>query len=505
MLPALFLGAGIMLSGCGGSGSSSSTTGPGATPVGPVAPVSAARGTLIQPPTLTLSLDAAGVASQVRNISTPVAVIAGTPTCGVDIYHFEYGTVGAAGESTTASGALFVPTGSAPQCGGKQPLVLYGHGSTLQQRFNAANFTDLTSDAPGSVVEPVALFAAQGYIVVVPNYAGYDTSSLNYHPEHIADQNGKDMIDGLTAVRTAFPTLPVPLTENGKLFLAGYSEGGYVTMATHRAMQAAGIAVTASVPQSGDYTSIGYESLGAPDAIIGLASYSEDDAVRLVMQITAWQKASGNVYTNPSDLYSAAYSSKMETLVPTNLDTSTFVSSGLFPAYMVGNDIPGFSSFTPAQQALFGPPAQSLMKTSYLAPLLADFTANPCPITSSTAPLNCSPASTMRKAWLNNDLRTWTPTAPMLICGGHADPEVPFFNAQMIQAYFQAHGITVPVLDVDSPITANDPYAQAKQAFITVRQSVINSGGDPDSQDNYHGLEVSAACTVAASGYFGTF
>ena len=27
-----------------------------------------------------------------------------------------------------------------------------------------------------------AVFAAQGYIVVAPNYAGYDGSTLDYHP-----------------------------------------------------------------------------------------------------------------------------------------------------------------------------------------------------------------------------------------------------------------------------------------------------------------------------------
>ena len=51
-----------------------------------------------------------------------------------------------------------------------------------------------------------ATFAAQGYIVVAPNYAGYDTSALAYHPYLNADQQSKDMIDALTAARSALPT-----------------------------------------------------------------------------------------------------------------------------------------------------------------------------------------------------------------------------------------------------------------------------------------------------------
>ena len=90
--------------------------------------------------------------------------------------------------------------------------------------------------------------------MVAANYAGYDTSTLDYHPYLIADQQSKDMIDSLTAARAALPTAEVPgSSDNGKLFISGYSQGGYVAMATHSAMQAAGLRVTALAPMSGPY------------------------------------------------------------------------------------------------------------------------------------------------------------------------------------------------------------------------------------------------------------
>ena len=101
-------------------------------------------------------------------------------------------------------------------------------------------------------------------------------------------------------------------------------------------------------------------------------------------------------------------------------------------------------------------------------------------------------------AAVKNDLRTWTPTQPMLMCGGHGDPNVAFANAQLAQAYFQAHGTTVAVLDVDSPITANDPYANAKNAFLAAENNIIAAGGDPATSDNYHGTTAFAGCNVAA-------
>src|SRR6202000_1572333 len=122
-----------------------------------------------------------------------------------------------------------------------QPIVLYAHGTQTDRAFT---MTDLSND---EALALAALFASQGYIVVAPNYAGYDTSTLAYHPYLVAAQQARDMIDALAAARTALPVASLTLTkDNGKLFITGYSQGGFVAMATHRAMQAAGLTVTAS-------------------------------------------------------------------------------------------------------------------------------------------------------------------------------------------------------------------------------------------------------------------
>lgn len=498
---AVLLAAGLILSACGSGG----TSNPAST--APSMPATIARGALLQnPPPRVASLDAAALNTLLNTRGPVFTALAGAPKCGIDVHHFEYGTVGAGGESTTASGALLVPTGNDPACQGKRPLLVYGHGSSLQHKMNMAELNDLSNEGAGRVLLPAALFAAQGYIVVAPNYAGYDTSKLNYHPHHIADQNGKDLIDTLAATRAALPNLASPASENGKLFLTGYSEGGYVTMATHRALQLAGIAVTASVPMSGSYAeSVPYENLATAGALGDLANVSLESRLQLLMQITAWQKANGALYETTDDVYTANYSKDIERLLPTDMDLNALVSSGKFPPYLLGNDAPGYASLSPAQQAAFGPPAQSLIKTSYLVPLLADIASKPCPVGDAAAPLNCAPTHKARLAWLKNDLRTWTPTAPMLMCGGHADPEVGFYNAQLSQAYFAAHGAHVPVLDVDSPLGDNDPYALPKKVYAQTRTLIMQAGGNPDSTENYHGGTVNLACHIAARDFFSRF
>ena len=160
----------------------------------------------------------------------------------MDFYYVKFWTVGGANETTESSGALMVPTGAASGCSGPRPIVLYAHGTNTDKSLNIADVTN-PSNSEGVLI--AAMFAAQGFIVVAPNYAGYDISTLGYHPYLNAEQQSGEMIDILTAARTALPkTLSSATSDSGKLFVTGYSEGGYVAMATQRALQAAGASVT---------------------------------------------------------------------------------------------------------------------------------------------------------------------------------------------------------------------------------------------------------------------
>jgi len=211
-------------------------------------------GTLIQsPPLRVASLNAADLTTQLTATSQGQALVAlaGTPTCGVDFHYFQYQTVGGKGEQTTASGAIMAPTGGTG-CSGARPILVYTHGTAVTKAYNIANISDSTNEAWQESAMIGAFFAAHGYIVVASNYAGYDSSPLPYHPYLNADQQSQDVINALTAARTAISNgLPSGVSDNGKLFVTGYSQGGHVAMATHRAMEAAGMTVTAAAPMSG--------------------------------------------------------------------------------------------------------------------------------------------------------------------------------------------------------------------------------------------------------------
>src|ERR1700748_3265966 len=120
-----------LLAACGHDPDSAPATPPDPTPT---------RGQLLSTPTLAGSYSASDLLSMLSSdpLGKLLLQLTFTPTCTVNVYHMEYETVGGAGEATTASGALMVPTGSAASCQGARPLVMYAHGTNASKTFNMA-------------------------------------------------------------------------------------------------------------------------------------------------------------------------------------------------------------------------------------------------------------------------------------------------------------------------------------------------------------------------------
>src|ERR1700722_15385341 len=477
---------------------------------------SMARGQLLQsPPELLSTVTASDLLLTLNAASNQqLFALSGAPVCDVLMYRIEYATVGGANEPTTASGALMVPTALGSTCTGKRPILLYPDGTTTDRMFT---MTD-TSNAEALFL--TALFASKGYIVVAPNYAGYDTSTLSYHPYLIADQQSKDMIDALTAARTALPFASATLTEdNGQLFITGYSQGGYVAMATHRAMQAAGMTVTAAAPMAGPY---------ARAAFVDAVFYGEvngEAPVSSTRLLTAEQKAYGDIYANPDDVCESQYAPGIDSLLPTTTPRSQLYSEGKLPEFALFSSTPPAPAFaadtpptTPADLAEifalgFGP--GDLIQNAYRLSYLEDAQANPDggwpAVTTGVAA--AKPALSWRQALAANDLRNWVPTAPVLLCGGDQDPLVFWFNTDLMQRYWAAHApasAPLSVLDVDGAVSSNDPYANLKQEFAIAKDLIAanaiaqgaTDGGKLAVAEAYHTLLVAPFCFAAVKTFF---
>lgn len=476
------------------------------------------RGSLVQdPPALLSTLTAPGLLLQLNlAVNQPLLALSGTPICDVLFYDIEYNTVGGAGEPTTASAALMVPTGLGASCTGSRPVLLYAHGTTTDRAFTMTNLQN------AETLSLTALFASQGYIVVAPNYAGYDTSTLGYHPYLLADQQSKDMIDALTAARTALPLVSGTLTrDGGKLFVTGYSQGGFVAMATHRALQAAGATVTAAAPMSGPYALAAFV-----DAIFS-GEVDGDAPVSSVLLFTAYQRAYGNIYATPTDLFTPPYATGIESLLPSTTPRSQLYATGLLPEYALFSSTPPapqFASITPpttpadlAEVFALGFGTGNLIQNSYRLSYLLDAQANPdggWPTLSSGVPA-AAPGLSMRQALKENDLRDWGPTSPVQLCGGDLDNVVYWFNTRLMQQYWLAHPppATVGVLDLEAPAAAGDPYANLKSDFALAKDLVAanavaagaTDGGALAVAEAYHATLVAPFCFAATRAFFAGF
>jgi hypothetical protein len=520
--------AALILAACGSSSQTS------------VVATSTAPGTLaVDPPFRIASLNAATLAADLGATSAgaQLLTLAGTPTCGVDVYYLKFWTLGGAGETTQSSGAMMVPTGGTG-CSGPRPIVLYAHGTNTNKALNIANITDPTN-TEGALI--AAVFAAHGFIVVAPNYAGYDISTLGYHPFLNASQQSGEMINILAAARTALPgTLSAATSDNGKLFVTGYSEGGHVAMATQRALQAAGATVTAAAPLSGPYA---LEAFG--DAIF-FGSVNLGSTVFAPLLTTSYQRAYQNIYSAVTDVYSTTYATGIETVLPSVTPLATLFSEGLLPETALFDsttpvvDIPGQPALsagltaalaipsnpanpdTPLFQAGFGNPY--LINNSFRMTYATDAGTNPdgaLPNATAGVPLAAAAPSisTFRLALYKNDLRNgaWAPKEPTLLCGGDQDPTVFFsVNTQTMQAFWSntPAAALITVLDVNG--LPEGPFAPIQTAFVDSQaellafyESPAGGGLSPAAAEEqlvqgYH-TNVAPFCALAARSFFSQF
>jgi hypothetical protein len=195
--------------------------------------------------------------------------------------------------------------------------------------------------------------------------------------------------------------IPGMTTDNGELFLTGYSQGGHAAMATHKYIEENDMLtefnVLASAPCSGPY-----EITGAMADTILAASYSKPGYI--VYMLAGYQSIYGNLYNDYSDILRSPYD---EIVVP----------------YFNGNNTSlGMNSLNDQLPQII----QELVVDSVLENFLnsqADF------------------SHPLWQAMADNDNHDWNPIRPirMYYCTG--DEQVSFQNAIAAGAAFEANGI----------------------------------------------------------------
>ncbi len=383
--------------------------------------------------------------------------LSGAAQCDVDLRYVTYMTRDPGGAPASATAGVLVPSGTAAACNGERPVVLYAHGTTMTQTKNLAI---VSSDSEGSLL--MAMYAAQGFIVVAPNYLGHDRSSLGYHPYLHAEGQAADMVDGLRAARTHLAAASATKA-SAQLLVTGYSQGGHVAMATHKVIErdhSAEFTVTAAGPMSGPYNLVKFV-----DVVVGPGPIAAGATLFTPLLITSYQRAYGNVYTNLADVYQAPYVSAGDRLFPTDTPINELIAQGKLP-----ND--------PTFTQLFG--TGGLLTDGFRAGYLT---------------------SNLRTAAQTNTLLGWTPKRPgtVALCGGAQDPTVFYFNTTDMQADLAARNFLAPAWDLESRATL-PAGTTGDQIYGGFQAQKAAAGANATAQ--YHGTLVPPFCTALVRGLY---
>ncbi|MCX7736983.1 MAG: lipase family protein [Candidatus Kapabacteria bacterium] len=141
----------------------------------------------------------------------------------IDAFKLVYYTKDAMGKQIKASGLVLIPK----NLDIVPPVISFQHGSYSKKTDGAASnlgFAALESLYP----------AAFGYIVFVADYIGFGESSDKFHPYHHYQSTVNACVDML---RAAYEFLnQKKIQYDKKLFLMGYSQGGYSSIALNKAI-----------------------------------------------------------------------------------------------------------------------------------------------------------------------------------------------------------------------------------------------------------------------------
>jgi len=310
------------------------------------------------------------------------------PEYDVEITKLVYITIDTDGSLVEASGTVMIPIGT-----NNLPLISFHHGTETKR--------DLVVSSSLFIREGIASMAmtSLGFVTCIPDYLGLGESFL-LHPYLHASSSADVSLDLLRAARDFCQDNGVEL--NNDLYLGGYSEGGYVTMAAHKEIETKHsdeFSVTACAPLAGPY-----DLEGTINFIISQEEYTQPTFIAYF--ITAYNEIYG--WNRLSSIFNAPYPGMM-----------AYLFDGNHTKEEIGEELPGSISELILES----------FRTAYLAGEEDEF----------------------EQAVSENGLLNWTPVAPIRMFHSNGDEVVPYQNSTTALDFFQDRGVdNIELITLDS-------------------------------------------------------
>ncbi len=237
------------------------------------------------------------------------AIAPGHPAFGIKGYRVVYKTHDDLGNEVNASALITVPVPSSLILEGLKKqgknftisMVEDNHG-TIFPDSQAPTSSVIATHKPSSIA--VLFSGVGGFMTIQPDYIGYGQSANHIHPYLLKKSSANTVIDLLKSAIKFGNDNSLPL--NGQIFLTGYSEGGYVTLAAQEEIEKnhPELHLKGVVGMSGPYNL----------ALVGMGVLSQPQIARPDF-IGAIINSYANVYGYKlDDIINAQYASKLPTL-----------------------------------------------------------------------------------------------------------------------------------------------------------------------------------------------
>jgi pimeloyl-ACP methyl ester carboxylesterase len=263
----------------------------------------------------------------VASVSVPeVASITPLIKSDINVYKVIYKTT-VNGNKINASGLICVPLTP-----GEYPVLSFQNGA------NTVNANAPSENPLNSSYELVEIIASMGYIVVIADYPGFGESAQIPHPYLVTEPTVRSLVDLLYTVKEIADSEFPGITLKNDYYLLGYSQGGWATLALHKALE---------LNYSSDFNLVGsscgagpYDILKLLQSMITQTTYSMP--VYLAYIINAY--TAYNQFTNPAtDIFNEPYASRVSTLFTGLLSTdqinsqlTTSISGLITPDFIAG-------------------------------------------------------------------------------------------------------------------------------------------------------------------------
>ncbi|WP_299822591.1 lipase family protein [uncultured Pontibacter sp.] len=296
---------------------------------------------------------------------------------GVSVYKLTYITT-YRGKEIKASGLVCVPQGMPTAA----PVISAQHGTIFTQADAPTSFTGLSG---------FELFAAAGYVMLIPDYIGFGESKQIFHPYYDQKHSAMAVVDMIKAAPEFCSEKDV--TVNEQLFLVGYSEGGYVTLAAQKEIETNPqhkLKITASAAGAGGYDlthMLAGVTAGKPYTYPAYLAY----ILQAYNQTNSWNRPLNELFQEP-------YAEKLPRLFNGNNGGSA-----------INREL------TTDPQKLFAPAFYNALKDP-------------------------NQERALKQALQANSFNNWVPQSPTRLYHGTADNIVPFENSKLTYERFKANG-----------------------------------------------------------------